>query len=183
MDKPSKITIGSTRLGTTVKRLPSSLEKDFNTHIQAETYSSQIYLAMAVWCEDNGYIGGATRFKKYAEEELVHMKKIYQFLLDRDILPITPDIPQPKNDYKDILEIIETAYKHEIDVSNSYHVTATLALKENCYTTFAFIQWFILEQIEEEAKFNGLIDQYNLLMKTGVTGLALMEFDGILGEI
>jgi ferritin len=183
MDKPTKITIGATRMGTTVKRLPGSIEIDLNKHIQAEAYSSQIYLAMATWCEDNGYEGGTKRFKKYAEEELIHMKKLYQFLLDRDFLPVTPTIPQPKNDYKDILEVIETAYKHEIDISNSYHTTAALALKENCYTTFAFVQWFILEQIEEEAKFNTLIDKYNILMKSGITGIALMEFDEILGEI
>jgi ferritin len=183
MDKPNKITIGTTRLGTTVKRLPSNIEADLNKHIQAESYSSQIYLAMASWCEDQGYEGGAKRFRKYAEEELVHMHKIYQFLLDRDFVPVTPVIPQPKNDYRDILEVIETSYKHEIDVSNSYHITAALALKESCYTTFAFIQWFILEQIEEEAKFNTLINQYNILMKSGISGIALMEFDSILGEI
>jgi ferritin len=182
MDKPG-VQKTNSKLGVTVKRLPESVAADLNKHIQAESYSSQIYLAMASWCEDCGYEGGAKRFRKYAEEELTHMHKIYQYLLDRDFLPITPQIDMPKNNYTDILEIIETSYKHEIDVSNSYHETAALCLKENCYTTFAFIQWFILEQIEEEAKFNTLINQYNILMKTGVTGVALSAFDEILGEI
>ena len=183
MDKPTKITIGATRMGTTVKRISNSIEADLNKHIQAEAYSSQIYLAMAAWCEDCGYLGGATRFKMYAEEERDHMKKIYSYILDRDCVPITPAIPQPKCDYKDILEVIETAYKHEIGVSDSYHITAALALKENDFTVFNLTQWFIQEQVEEEAKFATLIDQYNILMKSGITGIALMEFDEILGEI
>jgi len=170
------------RLGVTIKRLPTVLVNDLNNHIEAEVYSSQIYLAMATWCEDNGYFGGAKRFRKYSEEELVHMHKIYSFLLDRDFLPITPTIPQPQNTYSDILDVIETGYKHEIDISDSYHVTQDLALKEGCHTTYAFIEWFVKEQIEEEAKFANLIYKYNILMKTGVTGIALMEFDKILGE-
>lgn len=170
------------RLGQTVKRLPDSIERDLNNHIQAEAFSSQIYLAMATWCDDNGYFGGAKLFRKYSDEELVHMHKLYEFLLDRDCTPITPMINKPENEYVDILDIIETAYKHEIGISNSYHVTADLALKEKCHTTYAFVEWFIKEQIEEEAKFANLIDKYNILMKTGVTGVALMEFDEILGE-
>jgi ferritin len=182
MDKPSKITIGATRMGTTVKRISPNIERDLNLHIQAEAYSSQIYLAMAAWCEDCGYLGGANRFKQYAEEEREHMKKLYSYILDRDCLPITPAIPQPKNDYKDILEVIDTAYKHEISISDFYHTTAALALKENDFTAFELVQWFIHEQVEEEAKFANLINQYNILMKSGITGMALMEFDEILGE-
>src|SRR3972149_3530124 len=165
------------RLGVTIKRLPESIVTDLNKHIQAEAYSSQIYLAMSSWCEDNGYFGGAKLFKKYSDEELIHMHKLYQYILDRDYLPVTPSIEQPQNTYLDILDVIETAYKHEIGVSDSYHVTADIAIKEGCHTTYAFIHWFINEQIEEEAKFANLILKYNILMKTGVTGVALMEFD------
>jgi len=75
------------------------------------------------------------------------MHKIYQYLLDRDFLPVTPVIDKPQNEYIDILDIIETSYKHEIEVSDSYHVTADLCLKEGCHTTYAFIHWFIMEQI------------------------------------
>lgn len=170
------------RLGVTIKRLPQSIADDLNKHIQAEAFSSQIYLAMASWLEDNGYFGGAKLFKKYSEEELNHMHKLYEYLLDRDFLPITPVIDKPNNNYTDILDIIETSYKHEIEVSDSYHVTGDLCLKEGCHTTYAFIQWFIKEQIEEEAKFANLILKYNILMKNGVTGVALMDFDEILEE-
>jgi ferritin len=170
------------RLGVTIKRLSSVLEKDLNSHIQAEMLSSQIYLAMATWCEDNGYFGGSKLFKKYSEEELTHMHKIYDFLLDRDACPITPIIDKPQNEFIDILDVVETAYKHEIGVSDSYHVTGDLALKEGDHTVYGVAQWFIKEQIEEETKFATLIYKYNILMKTGVTGVALMEFDEILEE-
>ena len=183
MDKPLTINRTIGKSGSTVKRISDTLERDLNNHIQAEAFSSQIYLAMAMWCEDCGYMGGAVRFRKYAEEELVHMKKLYQYILDRDCLPITPAIPQPQNTYRDILDVIETSYKHEIEISESYNKTAALALKEQDFTIFELAQWFIHEQIEEEAKFNNLIDQYNILMKTGISGIALMEFDEILGEI
>ena len=170
------------RLGVTIKRLPQSVADDLNKHIQAEAYSSQIYLSMATWCEDNGYFGGAKLFKKYSEEELTHMHKLYEYLLDRDYCPITPAIEQPQYSFSDILDVIELAYKHEMGISDSYHVTADLCLKERCHTTYAFIHWFIKEQIEEEAKFANLILKYNILMKHGVTGIALMEFDEILKE-
>src|SRR3972149_5166936 len=87
------------RLGVTIKRLPQLLVDDLNKHVQAEAYSSQIYLAMASWLEDKGYIGGAKLFRKYSEEELTHMHKIYQYLLDRDFLPVTPVIDKPQNEY------------------------------------------------------------------------------------
>lgn len=178
--KPGKTT--NINKGITVKRISEGLEKDLNLHIHMEAFSSQMYLAMASWCEDQGYLGGAKRFKNYAEEERCHMHKLYKYLLDRDCLPITPTITQPKNTFNDILEIIETAYKHEMKISDSYHTTANLCMSERDYTTFQFIQWFIGEQIEEEAKFANLIDQYNILMKTGISGTSLMEFDEILGE-
>ena len=118
--------------------------------------------------------------KSAADMSVEQMRKMYDYILDRGIQPVTPLIDKPKNDYIDILDVLETAYQYTISISNSYHETASICLKENCYTTFTFVQWYIKDQIKEEAKFGDLIGQYNLLIKNGVTGVALMQFDKIL---
>lgn len=178
----STTSINSSGGKVTVKRISDRIEADFNKHIQAELLSAQIYDAMAVWCKDRGYFGGAKRFEKYADEERTHADKMYDYILDRDCLPIVPEIPKPQTNYNDIFDVVTAAYKHELEVSDSYHVSADLAMSEKDHTAYVFLQWFIKEQIEEEAKFADLIYQYNILATGGITGTALMEFDEILGE-
>ena len=152
-----------------MKRISDELEKRMNFHIQMEEDSSRLYRAMGEWFEYNGWYSAAKLWKKYADEEMTHCSKFYQYLQDRDVLPITPMVKEQSNEYESMEKIVEASYKHEIDVSTELSKTATMALKEGCLTGFTFMQWFINEQIEEEAKMMAFLDRIDMLKETNTS--------------
>lgn len=165
-----------------MKRISEELEKRINTHIELEENSSRLYRAMGEWFEYNGWFNAAKLWKKYADEEMTHCSKFYQYLQDRDVLPITPMVKEQSNEYESMEKIVEASYKHEIEVSKELSKTATMALKEGDLTVFGFMHWFIQEQIEEEAKMMAFLDRIDMLKQTN-TSLFFMEeaFEEALG--
>lgn len=165
-----------------MKRISDELEKRMNFHIEMEENSSRLYRAMSQWFTYNGWTSAGALFNKYADEEMTHMKKFYDYLQDRDVLPITPVVEEQSNKFESMEKIIEASYKHEIDVSIELSKTAARALKEGCLTSFTFMQWFINEQIEEEAKMKSFLDRIDMLKETN-TSLFFMEetFEEALG--
>lgn len=157
-----------------MKRISDTLEERMNAHIKLEEDSSRLYRAMSQWFTYNGWTSAGALFDKYASEEMTHMKKFYDYLQDRDVLPTTPIVKEQGNTFESMEKIIEAAYKHEIDVSTELSKTATMALKEGCLTAFTFMQWFINEQIEEEAKMMVFLDRIDMLKETN-TSLFFME--------
>ena len=92
--------------------LPQEMIDIINFHIEEEANSSQIYLQMAAWCDPQGYTGASKFFRKHAEEERIHMLKLYDFLADKNIVATTPMLKQPKKDYMDLVDVVETALEH-----------------------------------------------------------------------
>ena len=163
--------------------LPSTMIALLNKHIETEAFSSQIYLQMGAWCDVQGLTGAAKFFRKHYFEERVHMLKLYDFMADKNIVPITPAIPAPDKDYVDLYDVIETALTHEFDITAGYEKDCELALAEPCHQTFELFQWFIKEQVEEEALFQTICDKYNIIKKYGITGAAILEFDDMLADL
>lgn len=163
--------------------LPERMIAIINKHIHDEGVSSQIYLQMSAWCDVKGYTGAAKFFRKHAEEERAHMLKLYDFLADKNIVATTPTLEAPRKDYADLFDVLDTALQHEFSVTYSYEVDAQRALNEPCHQTYQLMQWFIKEQVEEEALYQTIIDRYNILTRGGVSGVGLLEFDEYLGEL
>lgn len=163
--------------------LPTNMIALINRHIEAEAFSSQIYLQMGSWCDVQGYTGAAKFFRKHYFEERNHMIKLYDFLSDKNIVATTPAIPAPDKDYVDLGDVIQTALEHEFVITSSYEKDCELSLAEPCHQTFELLQWFIHEQVEEEALFQTIVDKYNLIKKYGITGAAILEFDDYLGSL
>lgn len=165
-----------------MKRISEELEKRINTHIELEENSSRLYRAMGEWLEYNGWFNAAKLWKKYAEEEMTHCKKFYEYLQDRDAMPITPSVESQPSTFDSMKKIVEDSYKHEIEVSKELNKTAAMALKEGDLTLFGFLHWFIQEQIEEEAKMKTFLDRITVLEDTS-TSLYFMEdfFEEYLG--
>jgi ferritin len=178
MDKPTTLKKGAYNGG-----LPDKAIEIINKHIHDEAYSSQIYLQMAYWCDVKGYTGAAKFFRKHAEEERAHMIKLYDYMADKNVIPTTPTIEAPKKEYADLYDVIESALQHEFDVTYSYEVDAQRLLEIPCHQTFQLFQWFIKEQVEEESLYQTIVDRYMILMKGGITGTGLLEFDEYLEEL
>jgi ferritin len=177
--KPGEVNASSTTSKKGEKRLSDILMNRINFHIAAEFEASQIYRAMASWCEYKGLFGTAKFMNRHVEEELDHMKKLRQYALDRNCLPDTPAVKQQSSDFKDLVDVLKKSYEHEMYVTSIYEEFATMALKEPCHTTYQFIQWYLKEQVEEEALFKNLLDKVEMMTEQGV---GILEIDEEIGK-
>lgn len=147
--------------------LSNKMLKALNAQIAMEGAASFKYLAMASWASDFGLERTATFMFRQSEEEKEHMMKIVHYVLGEGHPAKIPSIPEPKLKYKDIFEVIDSAYKNEQAVSKSIHKIVTLALSENDHRTASFMQWYVDEQREEEEVFQNIIDEMKLIGKGG----------------
>jgi ferritin len=132
--------------------------KLLNEQIALEGDSSQVYLAMAVWAEANGFMGTAGFMYAQAEEERGHMKKIIHFINELTEQPEIPGVAAPANKYKDLEELFQESLKHEEKVTASIHKIMSQARESNDYAVTNFLQWFVSEQVEEEATVKRALD-------------------------
>jgi ferritin len=145
--------------------LPKKVEEILNLQIEKEDYSSQLYLAMASWAENKGFEGVSTWLYAQAEEEREHMLKLVKYVNERDGVAKIPGIETPPVDFGDVFEAFDAVLKHEKYISASINDIVAVCMAENDYTTQNWIQWFVTEQIEEEASVKAIIDKLNLLGK------------------
>lgn len=161
--------------GTTDKRISDKIIQLLNKQIKIEGESSQLYLAISQWCKYTGYENSAALFAKYSDEERGHMKQVYEYLQDRDIQPVTPDLSKPfPQTFSSIVDIYKAAYEHEKFVTSSFSNIATACNSEGDFMTLEFAMAFLKEQKEEEAKTKIYVDQLSLL---STDKLSLYLFD------
>ena len=134
-----------------------------NDQLNFEFYSSNIYLQMSAWAENNKYAGAAAYLKKQAQEELVHMTKIFDYVNETGSIAIIGKIEAPKINYKSIYEIFKIILEHEKIVTKRIHEISHIAWTDKDLTTFNFMQWFIAEQHEEEKQFQGILDKFEFI--------------------
>ncbi|MBL7138761.1 MAG: ferritin [Bacteroidales bacterium] len=139
-----------------------NVEKALNEQIKKEEHSSRIYLAMASWCERNGYPGASDFLYAQTEEERLHMLKLVHYLNDRGGNTIVDKLEAPIAKYKSLLDVFQQVLKHEEYISASINELYAVCVKEGDFTTANYLQWYINEQIEEESTARSIIDQINL---------------------
>jgi len=143
--------------------LAKKIEKILNEQIQKEGYSSNLYLAMASWAEKEGYEGISQWLYAQAEEEKMHMMKFVHFINERGGHAVIPAFEQPPVQFEGIKKLFNQVLEHEQFITSSINAIVALAIKENDYATNNWIQWFITEQMEEEASVQTIIDKLNIL--------------------
>jgi len=143
--------------------LPSKVEKALNHQIEIEAESSQAYLAMASWAEVNGLHGTAAFLYRHSDEERMHMLKLIKFVNERGGTAVVPALDQPAKSFKDVRSVFETLFKHEVAVSAEINEVVDICLKEKDYSTHNFMQWYVAEQIEEEALARTVMDKLELI--------------------
>jgi len=152
-----------------MKRISDKIHSALNTQLKNELDSSRLYLAMSQWLEFNGWFGGAKLWKKYADEELVHVDRFYKYMQDRNAMPSTPVAKEQPTAFKGIKEIVQTSYEHEVQVSTWIRDIALMALSEKDLHTYDLMMEFIREQTEEEAKTLYWVDRIEMLEKQGAS--------------
>lgn len=143
--------------------LTKKIEDILNLQIEKEGYSSNLYLAMATWCEANGYAGIAQWMYVQAEEERMHMLKIVNYMAERSAHAIIPAFKEPPKNQKGIQEMFGAVLEHEQYISASINDIVALTINEKDFTTQNWVQWFVNEQIEEEAQVQAILDKLKLL--------------------
>ncbi len=146
--------------------------KLLNEQVALESESSNIYLAMAVWAEVNGWRGTAKFMYKQAEEERGHMQKLISFLMDIGEPVSIAGMKDPVNSFKDIAEVFAVSLKHELKLTASIHNIMTEARRTNDYAATSFLKFFVDEQVEEESNMEKVID---LIKKAGQISLYLAD--------
>jgi ferritin len=148
--------------------LKPKIEKILNEQIEKEGYSSFLYLAMASWAEAKGMAGIAAWLYAQAEEEKMHMLKFVGYINERGGNAIIPALKQPPKDWKDVFVLFDEVLKHEQYISESINKIVEAAIKENDFATNNWVQWFVTEQVEEEASVQEVIDKLNMLGKASL---------------
>lgn len=153
------------------------MKKTLNDQVALEASASNSYLAMASWCEVTGYQGGADYFYAQSDEERTHMLKVVHYLNDMGAIATIPATKAPATSYKSLEAVIKTALKSEQTVTKAIHKMVEIAQKEKDHSTYAFLEWFVNEQVQEETKFETILQKFDLL---GRDKLAVHEIDKIL---
>lgn len=122
-----------------------------NEQMKNEFYSHNVYLSMAAYFELLELKGFGHWLRLQAKEEQMHALKIFDFILDRDKEPKILPIEAPLSDWKSPVHVFEQALLHEEKVTKMINGLYELALSEKDHATRIFLEWFVKEQVEEEA--------------------------------
>lgn len=143
--------------------LTKNMEKALNNQIRIEAESSQVYLSMASWAEVKGLEGIAQFMYKHSDEERMHMLKLIKYVNERGGHAHISELNAPKTEFGTFQKMFQELYEHEIFVSKSINELVHVSLEEKDYATHNFLQWYVAEQIEEEALARTILDKINLI--------------------
>ena len=154
--------------------LTKRMEDELNKQIIAELYSSHLYLSMSSYFESINLRGFANWMRVQAQEEFAHTMKFYEYILDRGGRAIIGAIDAPKVDWNDVLDVYEDVFGHEKSISAKIHNLVKVAREESDYATENFLQWFVSEQVEEEANVSDVLEQLKMIEGKGA-GLFMLD--------
>ncbi len=154
--------------------ISKKMEDAINKQINAEMYSAYLYQSMSAYCETVGMKGFANWMNVQAKEEMTHAMKFYNYILERGGKVVLQAIDAPKIDWKNLIEVFEDVYSHEQHVTSLINNLVDLATEEKDHATVNMLQWFIAEQVEEEANADEILQQ---LKMTDGKGPALFMID------
>ena len=139
--------------------LSKTIQAKLLEQVKNEWESEFIYLGMMAWCFNNNYDGIGNWLYNQANEEREHGFRILRYLIESDGDISIPSIAVPKANIKDLESIFEAVLKHEQKVTKMIHTLVDLSLKEKDHATNAFLQWFVTEQMEEEASARDILNK------------------------
>jgi ferritin len=156
---------------TPVKKAPSTKGKNIllsddcvdylNYRVQQEEYSGRIYMSMAMWLENNGYVNAGKLWRRYSDEEMKHADIARTYLLSMGVQPLTPKLDAPNQNFTGLPEIIGLSYEHEITVTKQIKELAGDAMKKADHMLYELALSYLKEQVEEHNKMQNWVDQLN----------------------
>ncbi len=148
--------------------MEEKIVNELNKQLNKELFSAYLYFGMAAFLEEKKFKGSAKWMEKQATEEMLHAVKFYKYLIDSNEKVELSDIPKANANWQSLSNVFASALKHEKVVSESIHKLASLPLELKDHATYNFLEWFISEQVEEEATLQGIIDQLEMIGNNSV---------------
>ncbi len=145
-----------------------------NEQINAEQYSAFLYLSMSSWFHDKGLPGFANWMYIQYQEELTHANKLFNYVVERGEKPVLKAIDQMPVEWDGIIEIYEATLKHEQLITSLIDNLVDVAIEVRDHATQSFLQWFVDEQVEEEANVTEILDNLKLINGQG-NGIFMLD--------
>lgn len=147
--------------------ISKKMQDALNGQLNAELYSSYLYLSMGAYFESTNLKGFANWMRVQAQEELMHAMKFYDYVNERGGIVTLGKIEGPPAGWKSPLDVFTYTYKHEQKVTKLINDLVSLAISENDYATNSFLQWFIDEQVEEESSASDIVQKLKIIGDDG----------------
>jgi len=154
--------------------LSQKMRQTLNEQINREMYSAYLYLSMSAHAQDIGLPGFANWFMVQYKEETEHAMRIYNYIIEQGGKVELKAIDEPLSEFKDPMDMFKKTLKHEQFITKSINDLVDLAVKEKDHATQIFLQWFVTEQVEEEANDNDIIAKLELAGGKG-NGLFMID--------
>ncbi len=154
--------------------LDKKIEEALNGQVNAELYSSYLYLSMSSYFESRGLAGFAGWMKIQAQEELYHAMKMYDYINERGGRAVMTTIEGPKTEWGSALEVFEEVLAHEQKVTGLINDLMNLSIELKDHATSNFLQWYVAEQVEEEASAEEVLGPLRLIKGEG-QGLLMLD--------
>jgi len=165
---------------TPARSISTETENLLNQQIVKEGKSSAAYLSMASWCQTKGFDTSATFLYKHSEEERMHMLKLIHYVNEAGGHAIQPEITGIKHTFTSLREVFEDVLLHELEVTRSINGLVDHCFTNKDFATFNFLQWYVMEQREEEILARRAVDLFTLI---GVEGVGLWMIDQEIGKL
>ncbi len=143
--------------------ISEKMQEALNEQVNKEFYSAYMYLAMSAYSNTIGLPGFANWMRMQYEEEIMHVTKMYDYIQDQGGVVTLKAIEQPPLEYGTPVEVFEQTLEHEQYVTSLIHKLMDLAVQEKDYATQTFLQWYVTEQVEEEANVNDILSPLRMV--------------------
>lgn len=154
--------------------LSKRMEEEINKQINAELYSAYLYQAMAAYFENRNLKGFANWMSVQAKEEMTHAMKFYRFINERGGKVSFFGIDAPKTDWESLVDIFRNILEHEKYVTGRINLLMNIAVEEKDHATANELQWFVAEQVEEEANASEILEQLKFINGEG-SGVFMLD--------
>ena len=150
------------------------LEKALNEQVNAEMYSAYLYLSMESYFKSLNLNGFAAWMRVQTQEEMMHAMKIYDFINERGGRVLLKPIEGPQTKWDSPLAVFEAVSEHEQKVTSLVNNLVDLAIEEKDHATNSFLQWFVNEQVEEEASADEAVQKLKM-MENAPGGMFMLD--------
>jgi ferritin len=154
--------------------IKEKMQAELNKQINEELFSSYLYLSMSAYFESQNLSGMAHWMNLQSQEEHQHAMKMYAYLIQKGGRPVLEQIAKPQHTWNGTLDVFEATLTHEQHITARIDHLVDVAISERDHATNGFLQWFVTEQVEEEANVNKIIDELKMV-GDNKTGLFMMD--------